>query len=214
MPSSGRYLHGQRERRPWHWIKTTFSPHRRTSFLTLLAIALLVWAIPHLVDWLFVKAVWSGTDRTFCGDDRSGRNPAGRLERRLLAFSSARNSSSSCSASIRPDERWRPVLVAILMIIAFVPLLMPSTPRKGLNAILAFFRCCRSSAFFLLHGRLRPPDRGNGRWGGLMVTLVISFVAIAVSSTSASCLRSDAARKCRRPHAVRDLHRGHPRRAA
>lgn len=147
--------------------------------LTILAIALLAWAIPHIVNWLFTQAAWTGTDRSFCATTvQGGTQPDGW--------------SGACWAFVRskflifmfglypPDERWRPVLVAILTIIAFVPLMMPSLPRKGLNAILAFF-VLPIVSFFLLYGGFGLEVVETERWGGLLVTLVIAFVAIAVS---------------------------------
>lgn len=187
------------ERGAWHWIRKNLFATPKDVILTLLAIALLVWAIPHLVEWLFINAVWTGTDRTFCATAvQGGTQPDGW--------------NSACWAFVRakffifmfglypPDAYWRPILVAILAIIAFAPLMMPSLPRKGLNAILAFF-VLPIISFFLLYGLVIPAIDWNfwgafsvkfagvsvlsiietERWGGLLVTLVIAFVAIAVS---------------------------------
>jgi len=167
------------ERGVWHWIRKNLLATPKDVILTALAIALLAWAIPHLVDWLFVNAVWSGADRTFCATTvQGGTQPDGW--------------NSACWAFVRakffifmfglypPDEYWRPILVAILAIIAFAPLMMPSVPRKGLNAILAFF-VLPIVSFFLLHGGFGLETVETERWGGLLVTLVIAFVAIAVS---------------------------------
>ncbi|MFS8110911.1 amino acid ABC transporter permease [Rhizobium jaguaris] len=167
------------ERGAWHWSKKNLFATPKDVVLTVLAIAFLAWAIPHLVNWLFIQAVWNGTDRTFCATTvQGGTQPDGW--------------NAACWAFVRskfvifmfglypPDERWRPILVAILMIIGFTPLLMPSVPRKGLNAILAFF-VLPVIAFFLLHGGFGLETVETERWGGLLVTLVLSFVAIAVS---------------------------------
>ncbi|MDE1996061.1 MAG: amino acid ABC transporter permease [Rhizobiaceae bacterium] len=167
------------EKGPWHWAKKNLFATPKDVVLTVLAVVFLVWAIPHLVNWLFIQAVWSGTDRTFCATTvQGGTQPDGW--------------NAACWAFVRakfvifmfglypPEERWRPILVAILMIVAFAPLLMPSVPRKGLNAILAFF-VMPVISFFLLHGGFGLQIVETERWGGLLVTLVISFVAIAVS---------------------------------
>ena len=167
------------ERGVWHWLKKNLFATPKDIVLTVLAIAFLAWAIPHLVNWLFIQAVWNGTDRTFCATTvQGGTQPDGW--------------NAACWAFVRakfvvfmfglypPDERWRPVLVIILTVIAFVPLLIPSVPRKGLNAILAFF-VLPVISFFLLHGGFGLETVETERWGGLLVTLVIAFVAIAVS---------------------------------
>ncbi|QND47063.1 amino acid ABC transporter permease [Rhizobium lusitanum] len=167
------------EKGPAHWIRKNLLATPKDVVLTILAIALLAWAIPHIVNWLFTQAAWTGTDRSFCATTvQGGTQPDGW--------------SGACWAFVRskflifmfglypPDERWRPVLVAILTIIAFVPLMMPSLPRKGLNAILAFF-VLPIVSFFLLYGGFGLEVVETERWGGLLVTLVIAFVAIAVS---------------------------------
>ncbi|MEF0943161.1 amino acid ABC transporter permease [Rhizobium sp. BR 362] len=167
------------ERGVWHWLKKNLFATPKDTVLTVLAIAFLAWAIPHLVNWLFVQAVWNGTDRTFCATTvQGGTQPDGW--------------NAACWAFVRakfvifmfglypPEGRWRPVLVIILAIIAFAPLLMPSVPRKGLNAILAFF-VLPVISFFLLYGGFGLKIVETERWGGLLVTLVIAFVAIAVS---------------------------------
>ncbi|NTF41869.1 amino acid ABC transporter permease [Rhizobium sp. AC27/96] len=167
------------ERGAWHWMRKNLFATPKDIVLTVLAILFLVWAIPQLVDWLFVKAAWSGTDRTFCATTvQGGTQPDGW--------------SGACWAFVRskfvifmfglfpPDERWRPVLVLILTVITFVPLMIPSAPRKGLNLLLAFIALPVVS-FFLLHGGFGLEVVETERWGGLLVTLVISFVAIAVS---------------------------------
>jgi general L-amino acid transport system permease protein len=79
------------------------------------------------------------------------------------------------------DERWRVILTGILFILLLAPLLIPRAPFKKLNAIL-FFGVFPFVAFLLLVGGafgLRYVE--TPLWGGLMVTLVISYVGIVVS---------------------------------
>lgn len=167
------------EKGAWHWIRKNLLATPKDIVLTVLAIAFLAWLIPQLVEWLFINAVWDGTDRTFCATTvQGGTQPDGW--------------NAACWAFVRakfvifmfglyaPDERWRPVLVIILTVLIFVPLMIPSAPRKGLN-LLAAFIVLPIASFFLLHGGFGLEVVETGRWGGLMVTLVLSFVAIAVS---------------------------------
>jgi general L-amino acid transport system permease protein len=61
------------------------------------------------------------------------------------------------------------------------PLLIPKIPRKGLNAIV-FFGVFPIASFFLLVGGYFGLDYvETSLWGGLLVTLVLSFVGISVS---------------------------------
>jgi general L-amino acid transport system permease protein len=62
-----------------------------------------------------------------------------------------------------------------------IPMAIPSAPRKGLNAVFLFV-VFPVLAFILLVGGmfgLRPVD--TPLWGGLMVTLVVSYVGIVAS---------------------------------
>lgn len=187
------------ERGAWHWLKKNLFATPKDIVLTVLAIAFLAWVIPHLINWLFLNAVWSGTDRTFCATTVQGGTQPDGWNAACWAFVRAKFAVFMFGL-YPPDERWRPILVYILMIVSFAPLLIPSVPRKGLNAILAFF-VLPVISFFLLHGLSIPAIDWNfwdalnvkfsgvtilsavetERWGGLLVTLVIAFVAIAVS---------------------------------
>ncbi len=167
------------EKGAWHWMRKNLFATPKDIVLTLLAVTFLVWAIPHLVNWLFIQAVWDGTDRTFCATKVQGGTQPDDWNAACWAFVRAKFVIFMFGL-YPPDERWRPILVMILMIIGFTPLLMPSVPRKGLNAIFAFF-VLPVISFFLLHGGFGLETVETERWGGLMVTLVIAFVAIAVS---------------------------------
>jgi general L-amino acid transport system permease protein len=79
------------------------------------------------------------------------------------------------------DERWRVILCGIIFLALLVPLLTPRVPFKRLNAIL-FFAIFPFVAFFLLVGGwFGLPYVETPLWGGLMVTLVLSYVGIVVS---------------------------------
>jgi general L-amino acid transport system permease protein len=87
------------------------------------------------------------------------------------------------------DERWRVDLTLVLAAVLLAPLLVPRLPYKTLNAIL-FFGVFPFVAFVLLVGgvyRVGDIPIVNLRyvetreWGGLLVTLVISFTGIIAS---------------------------------
>src|SRR5262249_61064185 len=73
------------------------------------------------------------------------------------------------------SERWRVDLAHLLGAILLVPLLIPSIPSKGPNPIL-FFGVFPVVVFFLLFGgRFGLPHVEARVWGGLLLTLVVSF---------------------------------------
>src|SRR5690606_4801599 len=76
------------------------------------------------------------------------------------------------------DQYWRPNIVFVLAAALLIPLAIPKVPFKAINAIL-FLVVLPVVTYFLLAGGvfgLRPVP--TEQWGGLLVTLIISFVAI------------------------------------
>ncbi|MGR9225025.1 amino acid ABC transporter permease [Rhizobium leguminosarum] len=161
------------------WIRRNLLATPKDVILTILALALIAWAVPHLVNWLFIQAVWSGPDRTFCATTIQGGVQPDGWSGACWAFVSAKY-DQFIFGRYPLDERWRPAIVGILFIVLLVPMLIPSAPRKGLNAIL-LFAVLPVLAFWLLHGGFGLEVVDTPLWGGLMVTLVLSFVGIAVS---------------------------------
>lgn len=161
------------------WIRRNLLATPKDVILTILALALIAWAVPHLVNWLFIQAVWSGPDRTFCATTIQGGIQPDGWSGACWAFVSAKY-DQFIFGRYPLDERWRPAIVGILFILLLVPMLIPSAPRKGLNAIL-LFAVLPVLAFWLLHGGFGLEVVDTPLWGGLMVTLVLSFVGIAVS---------------------------------
>src|SRR5205085_12398059 len=76
------------------------------------------------------------------------------------------------------ERQWRVNLAFALGVILLVPLLIPQLPYKAVNAIL-FFGVFPVVAFFLLVGGVLGLAHVETRlWGGMLVTLVISFTGI------------------------------------
>ncbi|MBY5321753.1 amino acid ABC transporter permease [Rhizobium johnstonii] len=161
------------------WIRRNLLATPKDVILTILALALIAWAVPQLVNWLFIQAVWSGPDRTFCATTLQGGIQPDGWSGACWAFISAKY-DQFIFGRYPLGERWRPAIVGILFILLLVPMLIPSAPRKGLNAIL-LFAVLPVIAFWLLHGGFGLEVVETPLWGGLMVTLVLSFVGIAVS---------------------------------
>ncbi|MBP2446056.1 amino acid ABC transporter permease [Rhizobium leguminosarum] len=167
------------ERGAGAWIRRNLLATPKDVILTILALALIAWAVPHLVNWLFIQAVWFGPDRTFCATTIQGGIQPDGWSGACWAFISAKY-DQFIFGRYPLSERWRPAIVGILFILLLLPMLIPSAPRKGLNAIL-LFAALPIIAFWLLHGGYGLEVVETPLWGGLMVTLVLSFVGIAVS---------------------------------
>ncbi|PDT01936.1 amino acid ABC transporter permease [Rhizobium chutanense] len=161
------------------WLRRNLLATPKDIVLTTLALVFLAWALFHAIDWLFVQAVWSGPDRTFCATTVQGGIQPDGWSGACWAFINAKF-DQIIYGGYPPDERWRPTLVGILFVLLLVPMLIPSAPRKGLNAIL-LFGALPIISIVLLYGGFGLEIVETPRWGGLMVTLVLSFVGIAVS---------------------------------
>jgi general L-amino acid transport system permease protein len=79
------------------------------------------------------------------------------------------------------DQRWRVNLVYGLGALTLAPLLVPRIPYKSLNAVLFFIVFPAVAAVLLLGGLLGLAEVETRLWGGLLVTLVISYAGIVGS---------------------------------
>jgi general L-amino acid transport system permease protein len=142
------------------------------TILTLLSFLLLIVVVPPLVRFLIIDAVWSGTSRTDCLAETLGR-PVGAC----WPFVAAK--FRQFMYGFYPEaEQWRVNLTYALGLILLVPLLIPRVPYKTWNAI-AFFGLFPVVAFVLLVGGvLGLPHVETRLWGGMLVTLVITFTGI------------------------------------
>jgi general L-amino acid transport system permease protein len=168
------------ERGPGAWIRRNLIASAGDTIMTIIGIVLVAMILPQLISWAFINAQWTGTDRTFCATVAQGGIQPDGWSGACWAFVNAKF-GQFMFGRYPIDERWRPILVAILFVALLVPLLIPKVPRKGLNAIL-FFGALPIFAFILLVGGVFGlPHVETSLWGGLLVTLTLSFVGIAVS---------------------------------
>ncbi len=162
------------------WLRNNLFSTPVNSALTILALLLLAWMVPRVLNWLFFDAVWTGADRTAClTTEQGGELPAG-WSGACWPFVTSRF-GQFMFGRYPLDERWRVLLTGAIFVALLVPLLIPRIPWKRLNAIL-FFGAFPFVAYFLLVGGyfgLRYVE--TSLWGGLLVTLVISYVGIVVS---------------------------------
>lgn len=163
------------------WLRTNLFATPKDAALTIIALLALAWLVPDAINWLFIKAVWTGADRTVCAttEQLGGIQPPG-WSGACWAFIQSRF-STFMFGRYPLDERWRPILVAIIFVALLVPMLMPKVPRKGLNALLLFVIFPIFAFYVLLGGVFGLSHVETSNWGGLMVTLILSFVGIAVS---------------------------------
>jgi general L-amino acid transport system permease protein len=156
--------------RQWHLIAGW------RDFLLTAASLYLIWALgwPTL-KFLFIDAVWTGSNRIDCLAETAGR-PVGAC----WPFITAK--FSQFIYGFYPEaERWRADLTFFLGAVLLLPLLAPGTRFKALNAVM-FFGVFPVIAYFLLvGGAFGLPYVETRAWGGLLVTLVVAVTGIVVS---------------------------------
>lgn len=169
-----------RERGVVKWVRTNLLATPLDAVLTLLGILLIAYALPPFIRWAFIDASWSGPDRSVCATIAQGGLQPDGWSGACWAFVNAKF-QQFMYGRYTFSERWRVDLTAVMFIALLVPLLIPRAPYKFWNAVV-FFVVFPIVAFFLLVGgwfglRYVP----TSEWGGLLVTMVLSFVGISVS---------------------------------
>ena len=164
------------------WVRKNLIGSVSDTVLTIIGIALVALIVPQIINWAFINAQWTGPDRTVCltaAQAQGGIQPDG-WSGACWAFVNAKF-GQIMFGTYPIEERWRPIVVGILLVVLLVPMLMPKAPRKGLNAVLLLVVLPIVSFFLLSGGAFGLPHVETPRWGGLLITLRLSFVAIVVS---------------------------------
>ncbi|TIV96010.1 MAG: amino acid ABC transporter permease [Mesorhizobium sp.] len=168
------------ERGAYAWVRKNLVGSVGDAILTILGIAIIAWILPQVLNWAFINAQWTGPDRTVCTTASQGGIQPDGWTGACWAFVNAKF-GQFMFGTYPVEERWRPIVVAILFVALLAPMLIPRVPRKGLNAILLFLALPVVAFFLLTGGVFGLPAVETSRWGGLLVTLSLSFVGIAVS---------------------------------
>src|SRR5215471_7068796 len=105
---------------PVRWLRANLFSSPANAIVTLFCILLLILALPPLIRWLFIDAVWSGEDRTACVSPDAGA---------CWAFISAKF-GQFIYGRYPPEERWRVNLALILLVAGLVPMAIPRAPLK------------------------------------------------------------------------------------
>lgn len=154
------------------WMRMRLFSGPFNSALTILGALLMLAIAWPTVRFLLIDAVWEGADRTACLSETVGR-PVGAC----WPFISAKFNQFMFGFYPR-DQQWRVELTYALAAALLVPLLIPRVPYKALNAILFFGIYPVVAVLLLVGGVPGLPIVETRVWGGMLVTLVISFTGI------------------------------------
>ena len=154
---------------PAGWARANLFNTWYNAVLTLLILGGAGWAVPPLVEWLFVNAIWADVGPEPCRDAAAGACWSFIREKyRLILF------------GLYPfDQQWRPLLAMVLLI----ALLVAATRRQLWGSGLAVAWAVGVPVILILmYGGLFGLDYvPNSSWGGLPLTLGLSVVGLVVA---------------------------------
>ena len=153
-----------------HWLRTNLFSSLGNTVLTVVTVVFLAWLLPLMYDFLIGRAVFTGTM------DDCRAEPFGAC----WVFISSR--WTFMFYGFYPvTEFWRPNLVFFVGLALVIPLLMPKVPFKLANLIGVFVVYPVFAYIMLIGGVFGLEYVTTDKWGGLMLTLVISVVGIVGS---------------------------------
>jgi general L-amino acid transport system permease protein len=158
------------------WVRANLLSSPANIALTLISILLVYWIVPPFIEFMFTQAVWTGADREACLPTAQ-RPEVGAC----WPFVSDRFQYFIYGSYPIP-ERWRVNIFFVMLAVGIVWLLWLEAPRRDLGAVY-FFVVVPIVSYVLLNGNalfgLREVD--TSLWGGMLVTIVVSWVGIVFS---------------------------------
>ena len=168
---------------PWAWLRENLFSSPLNVVLTILIALFLLWLIPDVLRFLFVDAVWTGTDRMAC------------------IYTADRQTVGACwpfvyerfsyfiYGSYPLEDRWRVDIFFAMLAVGVAWMLWLNAPRRDLGAFY-FFIVVPVVSFILLSGwpliGLEKVD--TSLWGGALVTIVVATVGIVAALPIGICL--------------------------
>jgi general L-amino acid transport system permease protein len=156
---------------PLAWMKANLFSSWYNVVLTLVA-AWIAWSIAvPFIQFAFIDAVWTGENREACLGPEVGA---------CWPFVTAKI-GQFIYGTYPVDERWRVDFVYLMLAVGLFVLAVPRIPYKRASGLfmLVIFPIL---SFILLQGGMFGFELvETTRWGGLLVTLVVSYVGIVAS---------------------------------
>ncbi len=160
----------------FNWMRANLFSSPGYIVLTILCVALIAWAVPPLIRFFLIDAVWSGADGSVCLASPGRPNPG-------ACWAFIRVWFSYFVYGFYPlGERWRVDLFFVALVGGLLWLSRFSMPRRDFGAVY-FFVVLPILSYVLLHG---APLIGlsivpTSLWGGILVTVVVATVGIVFS---------------------------------
>jgi general L-amino acid transport system permease protein len=155
----------------WPWMRQNLFGSIGDTILSIVGIVIAVMVLVPLAQWAFINATWTGDNREACAANTIGA---------CWAFVNA-NFGQFMYGRYPDPERWRVNLFFVLMAAGIIPMAIPSAPYKGWNLLYIFIIFPVISAVILYGGVFGLPVVETALWGGLFLTLVVSYVGMTMS---------------------------------
>lgn len=155
---------------PIEWLRENLFSTPFNAVLTVVALLVLYGTVVPFVKWAVIDAVWTGTTRDACLANENGACwpfIVQRFDQFIYGFYDF-------------AQRWRVDIVLVVLALGLAWLTVPGTPgKRGVGALmLTLFPVV---AFVLLVGGFGLERIPTERWGGLIITLVVSMTGIVAS---------------------------------
>jgi general L-amino acid transport system permease protein len=160
-------------RGPIAWVRENLFSGPFNTVLTLVVLYLLYVIIPPVVNFMFVNAVWTGTDRDACRAETAG-HPVGACWAFVID-----KINYFVYGSYPGPERWRVDAFFILLAVGVAWLLWLRAPRRDLGAIYFFWLFPVVSYVLLTGGNM---DLGGGFWIGFLAVGLLFVAAIGLAA--------------------------------
>jgi general L-amino acid transport system permease protein len=150
-----------------YWLRNNLFSSVSNTILTVVTVVFLYWLLPLIYNFLIGRAVFTGT-MDDCRAETFGA---------CWVFISSRISFMTYGF-YPPAEYWRPNLVFFLALALIIPLLMPRAPFKRANLVAFFVVFPIVAVILLIGGVFGLENVPTEKWGGLLLTLVLSLVGV------------------------------------
>jgi len=154
---------------PIFWVKKNLFSSWANTALSLLAIYILWKAVPPIVEWAFLDAVFDANSRKECKAIAPGACWAFIGERfKILLY-----------GFFPEPERWRVNLAFVLLIVALLPILFDKFPHRKYGLV---FSCAYPLiAGWLLLGGMGLKPVTTDQFGGMMLNTLVGVTGITFS---------------------------------
>lgn len=153
------------------WTRDNLFATPRDTLLTIVTAYFAYAVLSTIIDWAFINASFSGSDRSACLKDVQGA---------CWPFVAAKF-DQFIYGRYPTEEIWRVNLVFFGGLAGLVPMLVPSAPFKRANIVFMLGIYPIAAFILLTGGTFGLVVVETNDWGGLLVTLVVAVTGIAAS---------------------------------